>query len=73
MGSRHGFEVVAFERQDRFLLAGGLLEEIELRVRESGEESERLSLRTSAREMVLPGGMAGSFQVLIQRKDRLVT
>jgi hypothetical protein len=31
-------------------------------------ESDKLCLRTEAREMILPGGMAQSFQVLVQKK-----
>jgi SAM-dependent MidA family methyltransferase len=68
IGKELGFETMEFERQDRFLLNAGLLEELERRVSEAPEESERLSLRTSAREMILPGGMAASFQVLVQRR-----
>ena len=68
IGARNGFEVAAFERQDRFLLDAGLLDEMELRIGETPRESERLHLRTSARDMVLPGGLAESFQVLVMKK-----
>jgi SAM-dependent MidA family methyltransferase len=64
-----GLEVVEFERQDRFLLSSGLLEELELMVGETRDEAEKLQLRTSAREMILPGGMATSFQVLVQKSS----
>jgi len=67
-GERVGFEVVEFASQDRFLLNAGLLEELELRLRQVDSEAEKLSLSTSAREMILPGGMASSFQVLVQRR-----
>jgi SAM-dependent MidA family methyltransferase len=66
IGKDLGFELVRFERLDRFLLQSGLLEELELRVDESEDESEKLRLRTSAREMILPGGMAENFQVMVQ-------
>ena len=69
VGATNGFRVVGFERQDRFLLDNGLLTELELRISEVPRESERLRLSTSAREMVLPGSMAESFQVLVQKKD----
>ena len=69
IGKELGFETIEFERQDRFLLNAGLLEELEQRVSEAQDESERLCLRTSAREMILPGGMAASFQVLVQRRS----
>jgi SAM-dependent MidA family methyltransferase len=68
IGKELGFDTIEFERQDRFLLQAGLLDELERRVSEAPDECERLSLRTSAREMILPGGMAASFQVLVQRK-----
>jgi SAM-dependent MidA family methyltransferase len=68
-GARNGLGVVAFERQDRFLLDAGLVVEMELRVNETPLESERLRVSTSAREMILPGGLAESFQVLVQRKN----
>lgn len=64
----NNFQVKTFERQDRFLLDAGLLEELELRVSEVDNEADRASLRTGAREMILPGGMAESFQVLVAEK-----
>jgi SAM-dependent MidA family methyltransferase len=68
VGARNGLEVFAFERQDRFLLDAGLLTEMELRVSETPRESERLRVSTSAREMILPGSLAESFQVLVQKR-----
>lgn len=65
-----GMEVVKFERQDRFLLNAGLLEELEERVSEAKDQGEKLRLRTTARDMILPGGMATSFQVLVLGKSR---
>jgi len=67
-GQELGLETVDFERQDRFLLAAGLLEELELQTAGASSDSKRVTLRTMAREMVLPNGMAASFQVLVQRK-----
>jgi SAM-dependent MidA family methyltransferase len=66
-GERLGFKVVEFAAQDKFLLNAGLLEEMELRLKRADSEAEKLSLTTSAREMILPGGMASSFQVLVQK------
>lgn len=68
IGRREGLEVVTFKRQNEFLLEAGLLEELETRVAEATRESDKLHLRTEAREMILPGGMAQSFQVLVQTK-----
>jgi SAM-dependent MidA family methyltransferase len=63
-----GFQIIEFERQDRFLLKAGLLEELEQRVNEAKDEAEKLRLSTSTREMILPGGMAASFHVLVLQK-----
>lgn len=68
-GKRLGFEVIEFERQDRFLLAAGFLEQLEIESRQSGGEADRLRLSTAAREMILPDGMASHFQVLVQKKS----
>jgi SAM-dependent MidA family methyltransferase len=63
-----GFKTLEFERLDRFLLPAGLLEILELLVQHAVSESERVRLRTEAREMILPHGLAASFQVLVQRR-----
>jgi SAM-dependent MidA family methyltransferase len=70
IGERVGLEVVEFERQDRFLLNNGLLEELEALVDAANSEAEKQQLRAQSREMILPNGMAASFQVLLQRKQR---
>ncbi len=66
--SSHGFELVKFERQDKFLLGAGILEELERQTAQVSEV-EATRLRTEAREMVLPSGMAASFQVLVLRRS----
>lgn len=67
IGKEVGFEPIAFERQDQFLLNHGLLNELELMTAEIESEAEKVQLRTGAREMILPAGLASSFQVLVQR------
>jgi len=69
VGARLGFEVVNFTSQDEFLLNNGLLNQLEYRLSKTESEAEKLSLTTSAREMILPGGMASSFQVLVQKRS----
>jgi SAM-dependent MidA family methyltransferase len=66
-GADAGLEALRFERLDRFLLAAGLLDELETRAGQL-TDAEALRLRTSAREMILPNGLAASFQILIQQK-----
>lgn len=60
-------EVVDFKSQDKFLLDEGLLSQLESETK-ACSESEKLRMSTAAREMILPGGMATNFQVMIQRK-----
>jgi len=63
-----GLEIVTFERQDRFLLGAGLLEELARMTAGAGTGAASLDLSATAREMVLPGGMSESFQVLVARR-----
>jgi SAM-dependent MidA family methyltransferase len=67
-GEAAGLETVALERLDTFLMKAGLLEQLERECALARDEAERSALRLGAREMVLPSGMAASFQVLVQRK-----
>lgn len=67
LGEKLGLETVLFERQDRFLLNAGLLEQLELMAEGQGE-AEKSRLRATAREMILPTAMGASFQVLVQKK-----
>ena len=67
-GKRHGFEIVEFESQDKFLLKAGLLDQLEYRLSKAETESQKTALTIGAREMILPGGMASSFQVLVQKR-----
>jgi SAM-dependent MidA family methyltransferase len=67
-GEAAGLETISLQRQDEFLLRAGLLEELERLTAQLPDEAERLRLRLGAREMILPGGMSGSFQVLVQKK-----
>ena len=67
-GKRLGFYVEEFEPLDRFLMKEGILDELEKRLASAKSDAHRTQLTTAAREMILPGGMASSFQVLVQRK-----
>ena len=66
--ARLGFTPVEFASQDKFLLQAGLLEGLEFELSNTASEAEKAALTTSAREMILPGGMAASFQVLVQQR-----
>ncbi|HST53636.1 MAG TPA: SAM-dependent methyltransferase [Pyrinomonadaceae bacterium] len=67
-GERAGLRSVGLEGLDKFLLGSGLLEQLERESAQAGSEAEVTNLRLGAREMILPGGMASHFQVLVQRK-----
>jgi SAM-dependent MidA family methyltransferase len=67
-GERLGLQVVEFESQNRFLLRAGLLEALDKGLRRMKTDADKMRLTTGAREMILPGGMASSFQVLVQKR-----
>jgi len=64
-GREYGFALKEFGRLDQFLLKCGVLEELDELAAKATSEVERLKLRTSLRELILPGGMAESFHVLL--------
>ena len=68
-GERAGLQTAKLERLDQFLLHEGLLDELEIWTGKIADPAEIMHLRTGAREMIMPGGMAASFQVLVQRKN----
>lgn len=72
-GERAGLQATRLERLDRFLLNEGLLDELEVLTRDAPDDAEALRLRTGSREMIMPDGMAASFQVLVQEKNRLAS
>jgi SAM-dependent MidA family methyltransferase len=69
-GEAAGLETVALERLDAFLLRAGLIEQLERECALALDDAEVAALRLGAREMILPGGMGASFQVLTQKKPR---
>ena len=68
VGTRVGLRAVRFERLDQFLLSEGLLERLSEMLSQAQDQVEALRLSTSAREMIMPHGLAASFQVLVQEK-----
>jgi len=67
-GEGAGLETVSFEPLGKFLMRAGFLEQLEREVGLCATESERAQLALGARELILPGGMAESFQVLVQKR-----
>jgi SAM-dependent MidA family methyltransferase len=68
VGESAGLESLELSRQDQFLLANGFLEQLDAESKQAKNDGERLQLSSWAREMILPDGMAASFQVLVQKK-----
>lgn len=69
-GAELGLKTIVFASQDKFLLQTGFLDQMEYQISLSKSDAEKLSLTTAAREMILPGAMASSFQVLVQKQER---
>lgn len=67
-GAKLGFQTLEFAAQDKFLLKAGLLDQLEYRLSRTKTDAEKTALTLGAREMILPGGMASSFQVLVQKR-----
>jgi SAM-dependent MidA family methyltransferase len=68
-GEAAGLKTLSLERLDAFLLRAGLIEQLELESGRAAGAGEVATLRLDAREMILPGGMASHFQVLVQKKN----
>jgi len=69
VGEKLGLRVVDFASQDKFLLNAGLLDQLQYQLSHTESEAAKTSLTTGAREMILPGSMASSFQVLVQKRN----
>ena len=67
-GERAGLRTIRFERLDQFLIREGLLDRLGDIIGSTTDAAEALQLTTGARELILPTGMAASFQVLVQEK-----
>jgi SAM-dependent MidA family methyltransferase len=65
---RFGFTTVEYAQQDQFLLKVGLLDQLMRQMSRAPSEADKLALTAGARDMILPGGMGSSFQVLVQKR-----
>ncbi|HWW77785.1 MAG TPA: SAM-dependent methyltransferase, partial [Pyrinomonadaceae bacterium] len=65
-GEAAGLTTASLERLDAFLLRAGLLGQLERESARAPGDAGTAALRLEAREMILPGGMASHFQVLVQ-------
>jgi len=67
-GQGAGLRAIRFDRLDKFLMNNGLLSIIQEAANNELDSSEITRLSTSARELILPTGLAASFQVLVQER-----
>lgn len=67
-GGRFDFTTVEYAQQDQFLLKAGLLDQLMREMSRLTSEADKLRLTAGARDMILPGGMGTSFQVLVQKR-----
>lgn len=68
-GDHAGLRTKRFDRLDQFLIGEDLLDRVAAIAETVVDMAEALRLTTSARELILPNGMAASFQVLVQEKS----
>jgi SAM-dependent MidA family methyltransferase len=73
VGRQAGLRAVRLERLDQFLLSEGLLQRLSEILAQTQDQVEGLRLSTSAREMIMPHGLAASFQILVQEKLSLAS
>jgi SAM-dependent MidA family methyltransferase len=68
-GEELGLQSEWFGEQYRFLLAAGIVEEIEEVERSGATDEQKLKLRLALKKLIMPeGGMGDTFRVLIQSK-----
>lgn len=67
-GERAGLRTIRHERLDQFLQSANILGMMMLMTSKMHDSVGALRLTTSARELILPIGLAASFQVLVQEK-----
>src|SRR2546423_1743447 len=67
-GARCGLETLSLQRLDQFMLDEGSLDQLLAATAEMSSTGEIVELRTRARELIMPDGLAAHFQVLVQRK-----
>lgn len=67
-GARCGFETLRFQRLDEFLFSEGAPDELFSIGNQIRDPVELFNFNAAARELIMPNGMAASFQVLVQRK-----
>jgi SAM-dependent MidA family methyltransferase len=67
-GRLAGLQAIRFERLDQFLLTEGLLGHMSRMATRVRDAADSVRLNVSSRELIMPNGLAASFQVLVQKK-----
>jgi len=67
-GDRFGLRTLRLEQLDQFLLGQGLISLLMEMTTSTRDSAEALRLTTSSRELILPTGLAASFQVCVQER-----
>lgn len=68
-GEELGLQTAWFGEQYRFLMAAGIIEELEELERSSISDEEKLRLRLTLKKLIVPqGGMGDTFRILVQSK-----
>ncbi len=68
-GEESGLHTAWFGEQYRFLMGGGIMDELMALEERSSSEAERIKHRLSLKKLMLPeGGMGDTFRVLVQSK-----
>jgi len=68
MGDHYKLKFVQKWRQDEFLLAAGILEELQEN-HDPNPFSETSKRNRAIRSLIIPGGMSASFHVILQEKE----
>jgi SAM-dependent MidA family methyltransferase len=68
-GEQNGLRTVRFDRLDQFLLDEGILDRVAKIAQKVPDAAEAAQLTASVRELIMPGAMSSSFQVLMQEKS----
>lgn len=67
-GEAAGLETVSYQRQDQFLVEHGILYKAQNHTDTDPFTSQAMKRNRAIQQLILPGGMGGVFQFLVQRK-----
>ena len=69
IGEESKLQTISLEPLDKFLLRVGILDQLERNTKKTKSEAEKIQLRSSARELILPTGLGETHHVLVQKKE----